>query len=123
MSIRSDLAAALKPLLPAGTKIVDVPRGLDGIETARPVVMLYRERLEKAPNAIGAYFNTFALWIVSPNVDPRRAEDQLDNMLDEVIVALDSLSWLNWANAERSTFGDNQAPAYKVELTIVTDKE
>lgn len=123
MSVRSDLAAALKPLLPPRTKIIDVPRSLDGIETSRPVVMLYRERVEKAPNAIGAYFNTFALWIISPNVDTSRAEDQLDNMLDEVISALDELSWLNWSNAQRSTFGDAQAPAYQVELTIVTNKE
>jgi hypothetical protein len=123
MTVRADLSAALKPLLPARVKIVDVPRGLDGVETQRPVVMLYRERVEKAPNALGDYFNTFALWIVSPNVDPKRSEDQLDNLLDEVIPALDELTWLNWSSAERSTFGDSQAPAYKIELTVVTDKE
>lgn len=122
MTIRADLAAALKPLLPSNIKIVDVPRSLDGIETTRPVLMLYRERLEKAPNAIGDYFNTFALWIISPNVDPSRAETQLDNMLDDVIPALDSVDWLNWNFAERSTFGDNQAPAYKIELIVVANK-
>jgi len=122
MTVRADLAAALKPLLPARTKIVDVPRSLDGVETQRPVIMLYRERVEKAPNALGDYFNTFALWIISPNVDPKRAEDQLDNMLEDVIPALDELTWLNWNFAERSTFGDNQAPAYKIELIVVGNK-
>lgn len=122
MTVRSDLAAALKPLLPRNVKIVDVPRGLDGIETSRPVIMLYRETVEKAPNAQGSYFNTFAVWIISPNVDPKRAEDQLDAMLDEVIPALDAIAWLNWSKAERSTFGDNQAPAYKIDLTIITNK-
>ena len=122
MSVRNDLAAALKPLLPPKTKIVDVPRGLDGVEVTRPVVMLYRERVQKAPNGIGSYLNTFALWIVSPNVDPSRAENQLDQMLDDVVEALDQLLWLNWSNAERSTFGDSQAPAYKIDITAISNK-
>ena len=123
MSIRSDLAAALKPLLPARTKIIDTPRSIDGLESKTPVVMVYRETLAKAPNAIGTYFNTFALWIISPGVDPIRAENALDDLLDEVVVALDQISWLNWTTAERSVFGDNQAPAYKVNLTVIGNKE
>lgn len=123
MSVRSDLANALKPLLPARTKIIDTPRSIDGLEAKTPVVMVYRESLGKAPNAIGDYFNTFALWIISPGVDPVRAENALDDLLDEVVVALDQISWLNWTTAERSVFGDAQAPAYKVNLTVVTNKE
>lgn len=123
MTVRSELAAALKPLLPPRTKIIDTPRSIDGLEANKPVVMLYRETLTKAPNAIGDYFSTFALWIISPGVDPVRAENALDNLLDQVVVALDQVSWLNWTGAERSVFGDNQAPAYKVNLTVVTNKE
>lgn len=123
MSLRSDLAAALQPLLPANTKIVDVPRSLDGIEAKKPVVMLYREDVTKAPNAIGDYFNSFALWVVSPLINTIRAEDNLDDLLDEVLRALDQVSWLNWTTAERSVFGDNQAPAYKVTLTVISTKQ
>lgn len=123
MSVRSELAAALKPLLPAKTKIIDSPRSIDGLEANKPVVMLYRETVEKAPNAIGDYFNTFAIWVISPGIDPVRAEDALDDQLDDLIQALDQISWLNWQSAERSVFGDNQAPAYKVKLTVVTNKE
>jgi hypothetical protein len=123
VSIRSELAAALKPLLPVKTKIIDTPRSIDGLEANKPVVMLYRETLAKAPNAQGSYFNTFALWIISPGIDPIRAENALDDLLDEVVVALDQISWLNWTTAERSVFGDNQAPAYKVNLTVIGNKE
>lgn len=122
MSVRSDLAAALKPLLPATIKIIHVPRSLDGLETNRPVVMLYREGITKAPNAIGHHLNDFALWLISPNIDPTRAEDSLDTLLDDVIAALDPLDWVNWSQVERSTFGDNQAPAYKITLQIVTNR-
>lgn len=122
MSVRSELAAALKPLLPASIKIIDVPRSIDGIEARRPVVMLYRESRAKAPNAIGDYFDTFALYVVTPGVDTRRSEDALDDALDAVIIALDDIKWVQWTSAERSLFGDNQAPAYKITLTIVYNK-
>lgn len=122
MSVRSELAAALKPLLPASVKIIDVPRSIDGLEAKRPVVLLYRESRAKAPNAMGDYFDTFALYVVTPGVDVRRSEDALDDTLDAVIDALDQVKWLQWTSAERSIFGDNQAPAYKITLTIVYNK-
>jgi hypothetical protein len=123
MSIRSDLVAALKPLLPARIKYVDSPRALDGLEAKTPVVQVYRESVAKAPNAQGNYFNTFALWIISPGVDVPRAEDALDDLLDLVVVALDQVSWLNWTTAERSVYGDAEKPAYKINLTILSNKE
>jgi len=122
MSVRSELAAALKPLLPASVKIIDVPRSIDGMEAKRPVVLLYRESRAKAPNAMGDYFDTFALYVVTPGVDVRRSEDALDDALDAVVDALDQIKWLQWTSAERSIFGDNQAPAYKITLTIVYNK-
>jgi len=122
MSVRSELAAALKPLLPATVKIIDVPRSIDGMEAKRPVVLLFRESRAKAPNAMGDYFDTFALYVITPGVDTRRSEDALDDTLDAVIDALDQVKWLNWSIAERSVFGDNQAPAYKITLTIAYNK-
>lgn len=120
-TLRSQLADALKAVLPSNVKIVDVPRGLDGIEARRPVVMLYRSNVTKAPNAQGTFFNAFSLWIVSPNVDSRRSEDQLDEMLDEVLTALVGIPWLNWSQAVRSTFGDQQAPAYEITVTVISN--
>ena len=122
MSVRSELAALLKPLLPASIKIIDVPRSIDGIEAKRPVVMLFRESRAKAPNALGDYLDTFTMYVVTPGIDTRRSEDALDDTLDQVIEALDTITWLNWTNAERSIFGDNQAPAYKITLTIAYNK-
>lgn len=123
MSVRTQLADALRGVLPANMKIIDVPRSIDGMETRRPVVLLYRERMTKAPNAIGDYFNEIALWVISPNIDPKRGEELLDDSLDDVIVALDSINWVNWSLAERSVFGDAQAPAYKITVTLVSNKE
>jgi hypothetical protein len=122
MSLRSDFAAALKPLLPASIKIIDIPKSLDGLEPNKPVVMLYREQMTKAVNAQGNYLNQFAVWIVTPYVDPARSEDSLDTVLDQVIEAIDDITWMNWSVAERSTFGDQQAPAYKITVTVISNK-
>ena len=119
-TLRSQLADELRSALPATVKIVDVPRGIDGIESKRPLILLYRSAVAKAPNAIGTFFNTFSLWIISPNIDPKRSEDQLDEMLDEVLAALTSIGWLNWSQAVRSTFGEQQAPAYEISLTVLS---
>lgn len=123
MSVRSEVADALRPLLPTNMRIIDVPRSLDGLDANRPVVLLYRDRLEKAPNAQGAYFSTVSLWVITPNIDTLRAEDALDTALDEVIAALDTIVWANWRTAERSIFGDAQAPAYRIDLQVATTKE
>ena len=123
MSVRSQVADAIRPLLPQNMRITDVPRSLDGVDPNRPVVLLYRDRLEKAPNAQGAYFSTISLWIITPNIDTVRAEDALDSALDDVIAALDQLVWANWKTAERSIFGDAQAPAYRIDLQVATTKE
>ena len=123
MSVRSEVADALRPLLPTNMRIIDVPRSLDGLDANRPVVLLYRDRLEKAPNAQGAYFSTVSLWVITPNIDTLRAEDALDTALDDVIAALDTIVWANWRTAERSIFGDAQAPAYRIDLQVATTKE
>jgi hypothetical protein len=123
MSVRSEVADALRPLLPTNMRIIDVPRSLDGLDANRPVVLLYRDRLEKAPNAQGAYFSTITLWVITPNIDTLRAEDALDTALDDVIAALDTIVWANWRTAERSIFGDAQAPAYRIDLQVATTKE
>lgn len=123
MTVRSEVADALRAVLPANLKLVSVPRSLDGLEPGYPVVMLYRDRLEKAPNAQGMYFSTLSLWLISPHVDEVRAEDNLDATLDLVITALDGITFVQWKAAERSTFGDAQAPAYRIELQVATSKE
>lgn len=122
MSIRSDFATALKGILPSSIRIIDIPKSLDGLEANRPVVMLYREQMTKAVNAQGTYLNQFAVWIVTQYVDPARSEDSLDSVLDQVIDAIDDLDWMNWSVAERSTFGDQQAPAYKITVTVISNK-
>lgn len=123
MNTRKAVAAALKPMLPSRVKLIDVPRSIDGLEVNKPVVLLYREKRSKAPNAIGDYQDTLALWVITPGVDPARAEDALDDILDDVILAVDSVKQIQWTSADRSIFGDSQAPAYRIELTVIANKE
>lgn len=120
MTLRAEIAALLEAALPSNIKIVDNPRSLDGVEAKRPVVQLYRQSLEKAPNAVGTYVHTFAIWLISPNIDPRRSDDNLDEYLDLLLPALDSIPSLRWTTAARSVYGDQQAAAYEITATVLT---
>lgn len=120
MTLRADIAAALAAALPNNIKIIDNPRSLDGMEANRPVVQLYRTSLEKAPNALGVYIHTFTIWLISPNVDPRRSDDNLDQYLDDLLPALDAMGNIKWSSATRSVYGDAQAAAYEITATVLT---
>jgi hypothetical protein len=120
MTLRAQIATELAAVLPSNIKIVDNPRSLDGVEAKRPVVQLYRSRLSKAANALGTYQHTFSIWLVSPNIDPRRSDDTLDEYLDILLPALGTIQYLNWTDAVRSVYGDQQAPAYEITATVLT---
>jgi hypothetical protein len=120
MSLRSQIAAELAAALPSNIKIIDNPRSIDGMEAKRPVVQLYRSRLSKAANAIGTYQHSFSIWLISPNIDPRRSDDNLDEYLEILLPALSSIQYLNWTEAVRSVYGDAQAPAYEITATVLT---
>jgi hypothetical protein len=120
MTLRAQIATALAANLPANVKIIDNPRSLDGVEAKRPVVQLYRTRLAKAPNALGTLQHTFAIWLISPNVDPRKSDDNLDEYLDVVLDAINAIQYVTWTDAVRSVYGDQQAPAYEITANVIT---
>lgn len=101
MGARADLAAALTEALPDTMQIVDDVRDLGVIDPEYTTVLqLLRLRLEPA-STIGAYWTDFALWVVSPEEDPQLVDDDLDDRLDQVIEALQPLTYLGWTAAER----------------------
>lgn len=117
MNSRLGLMGALAAKLPARYKVI-APKALDAIEPKHPVVMVIRTNMEPGPN-LGSYISTFAVWIIEPKlIDP---EDDLDDALDEVIVALDGYDFVTWTDAERSTYLDQ--PAYRLTAKTIDKKE
>lgn len=117
MNARKLIAEALRVHLDRKYKIVDNPRNLDQIEAGKPVVQIIQTKLRRAPNKQGAYLADLAVWVIEPKtVEP---EDDLDKAMLEVAVALDRLDELTWDEAERSTYGEAEQPAYRFQTTVV----
>lgn len=114
--MRGDLAAALQLALP-DDRVIDHAYVLDGLDAHTPVVMLERTVIGKAPNQIGGYLATFNVHAISPVTGRDTADDDLDDLADRVIAALDSLAYVQWDTATRSVFVE-KFPSYLIAVQV-----
>jgi hypothetical protein len=120
MSARKDFAEAIGQFLPDNVRVIDHPKELDALPgDVRAVVMISRTAVRLAANASGALIHSFELVVIEPSTQPGIAEDALDEITDELIVALSKLNWLTWSEATRSTY-DKKHPAYKFDIAAAT---
>jgi hypothetical protein len=111
--------AALVAKLPS-KYLVTGPRTVDVLDARRPLVMVIRTNTEPAPNYSGSYLSTFAIWVIQPKqIAP---DDDLDDDLDAVILALDAYDFVAWTGAERSTYLDDY-PAYRLTANTIDSKD
>lgn len=119
MSVRDELAAALKPLLPPQWRIVKVARNLDTISSPA-VVMLKQLSFEPAPRAPRAeVVVSFVVTVIDPHEDAENAEVALDDSAIELFRQLQRITHLNPKRATKVTFQDKYL-AYDIELELVT---
>lgn len=119
MSIRLQLAEQLEQLLP-GIKIIPNSRNVDSLGTT-PAVQISLQTITPLPEApAGANLATFTVTIVTPHTDPEQAEDDLDDLVGDLLTALDKLEVLDWSEA-RKVLWDDRHLAYDVTVTAVTE--
>jgi hypothetical protein len=120
MSARIELAAALK----ADVADVDVIRDLRDLSTIDPALrgalQLVRTRIEPADTQ-GAFWQDFELWVAASLTDPVEVEDPLEDLVDDVILALDKLMWLTWSNGRRDNHPSGH-PAYVIDVRARTTR-
>lgn len=118
MNGRQALQAAIAEKLPKRYRVVE-PIKLAALEPKSPVVMVIRTNLAPAPNAQGSYVADYEIWLIEPKtLEP---EDDLDDALDDLVLALDSYDFVAWTDAERSTYNDQ--PAYRITAKTIEKKE
>jgi hypothetical protein len=119
-SIRSQLEALLKPVLPKGWVIISNERGSD-VQT-KTVLRLSQQSLKRHPQApLGALLVTFTARVIAPGDDFEKSEDVLDDAVTSFIFAVDGLGGsVAWTDAKKVLFDD--ALAYDIELTITVDR-
>lgn len=121
MSVRSDFAEFLTPLLPKDWRIVPFNTALD--VTDRPVVMLIQKTVERAPEApIGALKVGFSVLVIQPRTEPGAADDALDDDLMDVALAINKLKHVTFVRAERSTWNDTN-PAWDITAEYYASSE
>lgn len=122
MTVRAQLAAHLDEHLPSLFRVIPYAKGLDRIEAKSVVVMVYRERVNPAPQ-FDRLVNTLRVWILDPRVKPGQVDDSLDDSLDIVLAALDASQLTTWTDAERGLWGDDEYAGYSITCETTTSKE
>lgn len=102
---------------------VDVQAYADNRTITEPTVMVRVDRARPGahPRAWRSY--DVALLVIAPKTEVGPADDQLDDLLEDVLLALEeSPDLITWTTAERAVYQDAQ-PAYEVTLQVPVTKE
>lgn len=128
MGLRAPIVAALAApgVLPAGIEVIAYARNLDPPDTT--TVMVRLDEVEPSKDAHGAWAVTAALVLVAAKTAPGAGDDELDDALLDLLVALDSSAitpGLHWTKATRGGYPNPEPtnPAYEVAVTLHIAKE
>lgn len=121
MSVRDQLAAALKPLLPKRWKLIPYQDSLDEISQTTVMFKLMKmENLKQAP--LSHYSFTFLLTVIEPGSDMQKVETALDDHVEDLWQLLDmGLSWTAPQEATKVFYGSSNL-AYDITTEVVCPK-
>jgi hypothetical protein len=114
------LQGMLRPLLPRAWRIVPSQQTvLDTLSTT--TVILKQLRMERHPAAPqGAHLVHFVVTIASPLPATEKAEDDVDDKINTLLHAIDSLG-IAWTSAEKVL--SDQSLAYDITLSLTSTKK
>ena len=117
MSARTQLADALTAALPDTYRVMGFNDQLDGV--SRPTVMLWQSSLRRIEQIGHDRLQvSVALWVLTGRDNLERADDDLDDALEDVIAALRPLTWVDWTEAERGVLLE-RFHGYNLTVTAV----
>lgn len=104
--IRAWLAGEIEPLLPAQWRLV---AGISDVKTlVVPAVYFEYTAIEKADNwPPGHVRAVLDLVVVDPHTDLVLAEDAVDELVVQLLTALDLHDSINWSSARKQAIGDS----------------
>lgn len=114
---RDQLASIFSALL-EGVLVVPDLREVNELDPVFPkgLVQIIRATV-KPGNRQSSYELTHELWVCIPSVELETLEDDLEDLVDEVLEALQTQNWLAFVVAERDVHPVNAMPAYRIEIT------
>lgn len=118
-SARKILTDEISPHLP-GYKIIPSSRNVDVPD--RKFVQISIQEFTPPAQAQGFYGVRFLVTVVTPLTTPQRAEDDLDDLVSDLLRALDATESFGWESATKVTYGERHL-AYDITVTGLTPKE
>lgn len=116
-TVRDALVDELKRALGPGVAVIPYQDNVDALE--RRTVMVKQTTISPLPEApAGQLRIDYVLTFITPNVDPAKAERDLDQWVPQTLADL-NMSWLAWTSAEKTLF-DPQNLAYDVAAFVLT---
>lgn len=121
VSVRTFLETELKPLLPAGWRIIPNQRIPETID--RVTVFFAVTRIESLPEApLGSLKNYVTVTVASPHQDQVKAENALDANVLKLCTALDGHKSIRWTGADKVLVKDPYI-GWDITVEITTEKE
>lgn len=117
MSVRAELLEIVAAALPAA-HVIPYQDAVDVLD--RPTIMFKQLSLSPLPQSPrAAYRVEYVLTVISPAIDARLAEAELDELVPSLLGDLDALDWFAWDTADK-VLGPGDRLAYDVHAwTIV----
>lgn len=120
MSARTAITAALQAALPSGVVLLPYARQIDPPTSS--TVMVRIDEVAPSRVAEGLQDYTFALVCIAAKTTAGPADDELDNLLEDVLLMVTKADGLTWSKATRATY-DESNPAYEVTCVVTVNKE
>lgn len=105
-----------------GVDVIAYSRSID--PPANPTVLVRLDEVEphpEAPQALNLYH--FALILIPTVSETGAADDELDDLLEDVLYAIFKAGNLTWSKAVRGTYQDTTYPAFEITLDVPINKE
>ena len=116
-SIRDTLVDELRRILGANVHVIPYQDNADALD--RRTVMVKQTTISPLPEAPQGQLRVdYVLTFITPNIDPAKAERDLDQWVPQSLADL-AVSWLSWTSAEKVLF-DPQNLAYDVAVFVLT---
>jgi hypothetical protein len=119
---RNRLAAELTRVLPKN-KFLIFTDGQNRDDIGKPTILIQRDSIQPLPEAPRAFrANNFKVIVVSHLITGDKAEDTLDNLVDEVLDAIVEIPAAFFTLAQHVIYGDTN-PAYEITVTFPDDRQ
>jgi hypothetical protein len=128
VTVRAEVAAMLTATGALDDEVVVIPHARNIDAPAVPTVMVRIDAVRPSKAAGGLWELSGALVLVTPKSVPGAGDDDLDDLLSDVLVALAAPAVspnVHWTEATRGGYPnpDPTNPAYEVAVTIHTAKD